>query len=57
MACTPSEGVILVWVFGRNEPHIKYYFVNKLDDNDKYGAVIPAKSNELVEKLLEDTVK
>ncbi len=44
-------------LFWSKTPHIKYYFVNKLDDNDKYGAVIPAKSDELVEKLLEDMVK
>ena len=44
-------------LFWSETPNIKYYFVNKLDDNDRYGAVIPAKSNELVEKLLEDMVK
>jgi hypothetical protein len=44
-------------LFWSRTPKIKYYFVNKLDDNDQYGAIIPAKSNELVEKLLEDMVK
>jgi hypothetical protein len=47
----------LVRLFWSRTPNIKYYFVNKIDDNDKYGAIIPAKSNELVEKLLEDMVK
>ena len=47
----------LVRLFWSKRPDIKYYFVNKIDDNDKYGAIIPAKSNELVEKLLEDMVK
>jgi len=47
----------LVRLFWSKRPDIKYYFVNKLDDNDTHGAIIPAKSNELVEKLLEDMVK
>ncbi|ALG97205.1 hypothetical protein AVT97_gp42 [Sulfolobales Virus YNP2] len=44
-------------LFWSRTPKIKYYFVNKLDDNDTHGAIIPAKSNELVEKLLEDMIK
>jgi len=37
--------------------NIKYYFIQKLDENDKHGAVIPAKSNEAVEKWFEDELK
>jgi hypothetical protein len=43
--------------FWSKEPEIKYYFIDKLSENDGRGAVIPAKSNELVEKMLEDNVK
>jgi len=38
-------------------PEIKYYFIQKLDEDDKRGAIIPAKSNEAVEKWFEDEVK
>ena len=44
-------------VFWSKVPEIKYYFVQKLDENDKNGVVIPAKSNEAVEKWFEDEVK
>jgi hypothetical protein len=44
-------------VFWSRRPDIKYYFINKLDENDKRGAVIPAKSNEIVEKWFEDELK
>ena len=44
-------------LFWSRTPDIKYYFVNKINENDKYGYVIPAKSNEDVEKLLEETIK
>jgi phenylalanine-4-hydroxylase len=44
-------------LFWSKVPTIKYYFIQKLNENDNYGAVIPAKSNDLIEKLLEDEVK
>ena len=37
-------------MFWSRRPEIKYYFIQKLDENDEHGAVIPAKSNEAVEK-------
>ena len=48
---------LLFGLFWTKEPKIKYYFIQKVDENDKFGAVIPAKSNEIIEKWLEDTVK
>ena len=44
-------------LFWSKVPKIKYYFIQKLDENDKHGAVIPAKSNEAVEKWFEDEIK
>ena len=44
-------------LFWSKKPNVKYYFIQKLDGNDKYGAVIPATSNEIVEKWLEDEIK
>ena len=44
-------------LFWSKKPNIKYYFIQKLDGNDKNGAVIPATSNEIVEKMLEDEIK
>jgi hypothetical protein len=44
-------------LFWSKVPKIKYYFIQKLDENDEHGAVIPAKSNEAVEKWFEDEIK
>ena len=44
-------------LFWSKKTNIKYYFIQKLDGNDKNGAVIPATSNEIVEKMLEDEIK
>jgi hypothetical protein len=44
-------------LFWSKVPEIKYYFIQKLDENDKHGAIIPAKSNEQIEKWLEDEIK
>jgi len=44
-------------LFWSKKPNIKYYFIQKLDGNDKNGAVIPATSNEIIEKMLEDEIK
>ena len=44
-------------LFWSKKPNIKYYFIQKLNENDKNGAVIPATSNEIVEKMLEDEIK
>ena len=44
-------------LFWSKVPEIKYYFIQKLDENDKRGSVIPAKSNEIVEKWFEDELK
>jgi hypothetical protein len=44
-------------MFWSKVPEIKYYFIQKLDENDKRGAIIPAKSNEVIEKWFEDEVK
>jgi len=44
-------------LFWSKKPNIKYYFIQKLNENDKNGAVIPATSNEIVEKWLEDEIK
>ena len=44
-------------MFWSKVPEIKYYFIQKLNENDKYGAVVPAKSNEVIEKWLEAEIK
>jgi len=44
-------------LFWSKKPNIKYYFIQKLNENDKNGAVIPATSNEIVEKMLEAEIK
>ncbi|MFP3203242.1 MAG: hypothetical protein RXR43_13800 [Sulfolobus sp.] len=44
-------------LFWSKKPDIKYYFIQKLNNYDKYGAVIPATSNELLEKWLEGEIK
>jgi len=44
-------------MFWSKRPEIKYYFIQKLDENDAHGAVIPVMSNEQAEKWIEDTVK
>ncbi len=44
-------------MFWSKVPEIKYYFIQKLNENDAYGAVIPAKSNEAIEKWLEAEIK
>jgi len=44
-------------MFWSKRPEIKYYFIQKLDENDTHGAVIPVISNEQAEKWIEDTVK
>jgi len=44
-------------MFWSKMPEIKYYFIQKLNENDTYGAVIPAKSNETIEKWLEAEIK
>jgi len=53
LSCT-AERFRMFW---SRRPEIKYYFIQKLDENDKHGAVIPAKSNEAVEKWFEDELK
>ena len=45
------------WVFWSGRIGIKYYFIQKLDEDDKHGGVIPAKSNEAVEKWFEHELK
>ena len=44
-------------IFWSKVPEIKYYFIQRLDENDSHGAVIPATSNETVEKWLESEIK
>jgi hypothetical protein len=44
-------------MFWSKVPEIKYYFIQKLNENDKYGAVVPAKSNEVIEKWLEAEIR
>jgi len=44
-------------LFWTKKPEIKYYFIQKLNKDDGYGAVIPTTSNELVEKWLEGEIK
>jgi len=44
-------------MFWSKVPEIKYYFIQRLDENDSHGAVIPATSNEAVEKWLESEIK
>ena len=44
-------------IFWSKVPEIKYYFIQRLDENDNHGAVIPATSNEQVEKWLESEIK
>jgi len=44
-------------LFWSKVPEIKYYFIQRLNENDTHGAVIPATSNEAVEKWLESEIK
>ena len=44
-------------LFWSKVPEIKYYFIQRLNDNDTHGAVIPAKDNEEIEKWLEEQIK
>ncbi len=44
-------------IFWSKVPEIKYYFIQRLDENDNHGAVIPATSNEQIEKWLESEIK
>ncbi|ALG97136.1 hypothetical protein AVT98_gp44 [Sulfolobales virus YNP1] len=44
-------------IFWSKVPEIKYYFIQRLDENDKHGAVIPATSNEIIEKWLEEKIQ
>ena len=44
-------------IFWSKVPEIKYYFIQRLDEKDSHGAVIPATSNEVIEKWLESEIK
>jgi hypothetical protein len=44
-------------IFWSKVPKIKYYFIQRLNENDNHGAVIPVTSNEEIEKWLESEIK
>lgn len=47
---------IVFKLFWTKVPEVKYYFIQRLNENDKHGAVIPATSNEIIEKWLEEKI-
>ena len=44
------KGSFLFWT---KVPNIKYYIIDRINEDDKRGAVIPLKSNEDGDKLIE----
>ncbi|MCI4407541.1 MAG: hypothetical protein JHC26_00480 [Thermofilum sp.] len=44
-------------IFWTRRPEIKYYFIDKVNEKDDHGSVIPAKSNEEAEKVIEEALK